>query len=206
MLECFRGKPEYLPMKRCRGCLTAIKESKQKKNWKGAQAILKSRETLLIKLKNYGNFEKILIRCKCGVLNMIRHSKCSACKSELVAVAGQGRMVVIFLDLERCHGDLESTPTSVGLVARIGEVVVEKELFVMIDEGGRWELPRREDYIPKYLTGLYYEGSGADRRMMKRHVEDKNMKGKKIQTQLDITSKRWKSCLPNLFIDMTGNK
>ena len=156
-----------------------VNDNKQKKNRKGAQAILKSRETLLMKLKNYGNFEKILIRCKCGVLNMIRHSKCSACKSELVAVAGQGRMVVIFLDLERCHGDLESTPTSVGLVARIGEVVVEKELFVMIDEGGRWELPRREDYIPKYVTGLYYEGSGADRRMMKRHVEDKNMKGKK---------------------------
>ena len=142
------------------------KDNKKKKNRKGKGAMKKSRETLLLKLKKYGDFVTMLVRCKCGVLNMKKHSHCSACSLNL---EDEGRkIVVIFLDLERCAGNLMSTPTSVGLVARVGETEVEKEMFVMIDEDGGWKLPRRNDYIVRNISGLYYEGSGERRKMMKR--------------------------------------
>ena len=104
-----------------------MKRGKRKKK-KGKGSVLKSRENLLN--KNRTRFSKILSRCNCGVLNLKWHTNCSGC-SALKRKEEQLANNVVYRDLERCEGNLMSTPISVGL-AKIGmDKILEKEIFVI---------------------------------------------------------------------------
>ena len=131
------------------------KRGKRKKK-KGKGSVLKSRENLLN--KNRTRFSKILSRCNCGVLNLKWHTNCSGC-SALIRKEEHIANNVVYLDLERCEGNLMSTPISVGL-AKIGmDKILEKEIFVIPEKDTPWKLPSRNSYLCREITSLYYKGS-----------------------------------------------
>ena len=138
-------------------CLNTFRKKK-----KGRGAVLRSREKLLN--KNFGRFENVMIRCECGTLNMKFYNTCSKCSGKLKIKQET------YLDVERCEGNMRSTPISVGAVVKVGKKVIEKEIFVLPDADSEWKLPTRDSWICRNKTGLFFKGQGNSRKMYKRGI------------------------------------
>ena len=90
-LNTFRGKGKT--------CLNTFRKKK-----KGRRAVLRAREKLLN--KNLDKFQNVMVRCKCGTLNMKFYNTCSKCSAKLIM---KQEVSETYLDVERCERDLGST-------------------------------------------------------------------------------------------------